>query len=324
MTKVNQELIVHNMPTGSFAKSSPAATISGSQFLSSGPKKNTHQTVGIAIVGLGIVLVGALIYLSYRFIIKPAAQTPAVTTPTVTTQTSVALVEQTAPLAATSTASTTTIVEIEPSVVDLIDSLATTTASSTISETIIIETPPLLDSDADGLTDDEEAALGTNISLPDSDSDNYGDLSELGNGYNPSGPDKLTASSYLTRYQNQTGKYEIYYPSSWTLKSLNNDYATLISAPDNSLMQISIQGNPNIQNIGTWYSATFPEETVSANRLQKGNGWEGIMGEDALNFYLTDTSRENIYIISYIPALSDRLAYPSIFKMIINSFLINK
>ena len=326
MTKVNQELIVHNMPTSSSPKASPAAPISGSQFLSAKTNKNNHQTVGIIIVGLGIILVGALIYLSYRFIIKPVAEAPISTSPIVNTQTPADEIKTTAPLVATSTASTTVIMEIEPSVVDLInssDNLATSTASST-TETIIIETPPLLDSDADGLTDDEEAALGTNISLPDSDSDTYGDLSELGNGYNPSGPDKLTASSYLTRYQNQTGKYEMYYPATWTLKSLNNDYATLISAPDNSLMQISIQDNPNIQNISAWYSATFPEETVSGSRLQKGAGWEGVMGEDSLNFYLTDSDRENIYIISYIPALSDRLAYPNIFNMIINSFVINK
>jgi hypothetical protein len=325
--KVNQELIVHNMPIHSFAKVSPATTISGSQFLSANGKQNNHQTVGIIIVSLGILLVGALIYLSYRFIIKPAAQTPVVATTTMTTQTPVAVVETPAPLVATSTASTTAIMEIEPSVVDLINNsnnLATSTASSTTPETIPVETPPLLDTDADGLTDDEEIALGTNISLPDSDGDSYGDLSELGSGYNPGGPDKLSASSYLTKYQNQTGKYEIYYPASWTLKSLNNDYATLISAPDNSLMQISLQDNPNIQSISAWYGATFPEETLSSNRLQKGIGWEGIMGEDGLNFYLTDTNRENIYIISYIPALSDRLAYPNIFKMIINSFRINK
>ncbi len=204
---------------------------------------------------------------------------------------------------------------------DIIES--TSTAYTTTEEMPpVIETPPILDADSDGLSDDEELALGTDNLLPDSDGDTYGDLSELGNGYNPTGSDKLAASTYLTKYQSQTGKYEIYYPKAWTLKSLNNDYATIISAPDNSLMQISVQGNPKIQNISSWYDSTFSLETPSTNRVQKGNGWEGVMGEDNLNFYLTDTDRENIYIISYIPALSDRLAYPNIFEMIINSFKI--
>ncbi|HZJ41327.1 MAG TPA: thrombospondin type 3 repeat-containing protein [Candidatus Saccharimonadales bacterium] len=328
VAKVNQELIVHNMPTRSFAKISPTATISGSQFLTARNKKNNHQTVGIVIVSLGIIFVGVLIYLSYRFIIKPVAQAPVVTAPSVVTQAPAVVAPKTPPLVATSTASTTMVVEIEPSVIDLINNSdtavsTTSTASSTIEEAPIIETPPLLDTDFDGLSDDEEIALGTDSSLPDSDGDDYDDLSELGNSYNPSGSGKLSDSSYLTKYQNQTGKYEIYYPASWTLKSLNNDYAAIISAPDNSLMQISVQGNPSYQNISSWYGATFPTETISSDRLQKGTGWEGTMGEDGFNFYLTDNNRENIYIISYIPALSDRLAYPNIFKMIINSFQIN-
>jgi cytoskeletal protein RodZ len=331
--KVNQELIVHNMPsvsTRSFVSGGTKAAVSGSQFLSVPDKKNKHQTVGIIIIGLGIIFVGALVYLSYRFIIKPAAQAPTPAAPVVSSTSTV--VEKPTPLASTSSTSTTAIVEIEPSVIDLINnpdviessSTASTTASTTIEEVPVIETPPLLDTDSDGLSDDEELALGTNASLPDSDGDGYGDLSELGSGYNPTGSDKLTTSAFLTKYQNQTGKYEIYYPTAWTLKSLNNDYATIISAPDNSLMQISVQGNPNIQSISGWYGTTFPTETISSNRLQKGSGWEGVMGEDGLNFYLTDSNRENIYIISYIPALSDRLAYPNIFKMIINSFKIIK
>ncbi len=327
--RVNQELIVHNMPTvptRSFVSGNikTASSSSGSQFLAVSDNKNKHQTVGILIIGLGVVFVGVLVYLSYRFIIKPAAQEPIPTAPIVSSAPIVP--EKTTPLASTSTASSTAVVEIAPSVIEMINPEtieSTSTASTTIEEIpLIIETPPILDADVDGLSDDEELALGTETTLPDSDGDTYGDLSELGNGYNPTGSGKLTASTYLTKYQNQTGKYEIYYPAAWTLKSLNNDYATIISAPDNSLMQISVQGNPKIQNISSWYDATFSLEASSANRLQKGDGWEGIMGEDSLNFYLTDANRENIYIISYIPALSDRLAYPNIFEMIINSFKI--
>lgn len=327
VTRVNQELIVHNMPsvsTRSFVSGNVATASSGSQFLAATDNKNKHQTVGIAIIGLGLVFVGVLVYLSYRFIIKPAAQDPIVAAPLVSPAPEVP--EKTAPLVSTSTASSTAIVEVAPSVIEMVNPdiiESTSTASTTVEEMpLIIETPPILDADSDGLSDDEELALGTDNLLPDSDGDTYGDLSELGNGYNPTGSDKLIASTYLTKYQSQTGKYEIYYPKAWTLKSLNNDYATIISAPDNSLMQISVQGNPKIQNISSWYDSTFSLETPSTNRVQKGNGWEGIMGEDNLNFYLTDTNRENIYIISYIPALSDRLAYPNIFEMIINSFKI--
>ena len=76
-------------------------------------------------------------------------------------------------------------------------------------------TPAPLDSDADGLTDDEEAILGTSSASsdtdadgltdleevktwgtnplnPDTDGDTYLDGAEVSDGYNPKGPGKIT------------------------------------------------------------------------------------------------------------------------------------
>jgi len=46
------------------------------------------------------------------------------------------------------------------------------------------------------------------------------------------------------------------------------------------------------------------------------------MGENGLNFYLTDKKKTNIFVVSYISATADRLAYPDIFQLLINSLLI--
>ncbi|HTW96996.1 MAG TPA: thrombospondin type 3 repeat-containing protein, partial [Candidatus Methylomirabilis sp.] len=46
---------------------------------------------------------------------------------------------------------------------------------------------PALDSDNDGLSDAEEAKLGTNLNNPDTDGDGYLDGSEVINGFNPLG-----------------------------------------------------------------------------------------------------------------------------------------
>ncbi len=48
-----------------------------------------------------------------------------------------------------------------------------------------------IDSDNDGLTDDEERIYGTDINNPDTDGDGYLDGQEVKNGYNPLGPGKL-------------------------------------------------------------------------------------------------------------------------------------
>lgn len=55
--------------------------------------------------------------------------------------------------------------------------------------------PPVVggnqDSDGDGLTDDTEAQLGTDLTRPDTDGDGYTDKQELDAGYDPLGPGKL-------------------------------------------------------------------------------------------------------------------------------------
>lgn len=45
-----------------------------------------------------------------------------------------------------------------------------------------------LDSDQDGLTDQEEKALGTNPNMADTDGDGYSDGAEIKSGYNPLKP----------------------------------------------------------------------------------------------------------------------------------------
>jgi hypothetical protein len=56
--------------------------------------------------------------------------------------------------------------------------------SSESEEAIVVS----LDSDGDGLSDDEEAALGTNPYDPDTDDDGLGDGSEVANGFDPLTP----------------------------------------------------------------------------------------------------------------------------------------
>lgn len=58
--------------------------------------------------------------------------------------------------------------------------------------TTTAEIPMPVDSDADGLTDDQEVMYGTDFMNSDSDGDGYLDGAEVQNGYNPNGPGQLT------------------------------------------------------------------------------------------------------------------------------------
>jgi len=82
-----------------------------------------------------------------------------------------------------------------------------------------------IDSDNDGLTDDEEDNIWfTDPNNPDTDGDGYLDGDEVDNGYDPliAGSarleDRIDISNWQT-YTNSEYKYEIKYPSTWTIKS---------------------------------------------------------------------------------------------------------
>ncbi len=330
---VDQDLIVHNMPHRSRFSTAPSmkkSVNSGNEFLGAPAKTpNNFKVVGGLIIGFGIIFIGTLAYLSYRFIIKPQAEPAPIIKQEPTPVAPVNEVEVDLTEVAVSTS--TPVEGVEANIIDL-ESEGETVVPDNESDVLMPEeglgspeTPwsPVLDTDGDGLTDDEEAVLGTNLNEIDTDQDGYLDLAEIKSGYDPSGPGRLIDNKNIARYQGEVGRYSLLYPVAWNIRTLNNGYTAMISAPDNSLMQISVQENPRIQDISSWYQDTFPGENMSYDRVKNGPGWEGIMGENGLNFYLTDQARQSIYVISYIPAMSGRLAYPNIFQMLIDTFQLN-
>ena len=148
------------------------------------------------IIVLGIALIIALFYFGYRFFIKPQAEptpTPIYSQPTTqlvatsSVETNNEEDETTESNITTDTAETPDMGPISVEVVspDVYSpensSTSTSTSPETTSETENSESEeeevlPVLDSDNDGLTDDEEQALNTNPELADSDDDGHSDF----------------------------------------------------------------------------------------------------------------------------------------------------
>ena len=329
VNKVNQDLVVRNMPNISRLSGMSSTLLnvtnqSDSNTLSGIDKpRHNFKAVGLFIIIGGFILIGAMVYLSYIYIIKPQVKTttPVALTPapekTPATNDVVATATDTLTIATTSLVATVT-----PTMFDLASSTAT--SSIDLDQTRIQNTnvTPLVDSDNDGLSDEEEAVLGTNPNSADSNNNTYNDLTEINNNYDPAGTGKIETSANLTKYVNKTIGYEIVYPKSWEAKALGSDTAITFTAPDDSIMQVSTQDNSDHQTISAWYTNSFPDTTITYDKLKSTATWDGIMGDDGLNFYVTDKKHKNIYVISYIPAIDGRLAYPNIFKIMINSFLI--
>ncbi|MFA5886751.1 MAG: hypothetical protein WC863_03145 [Patescibacteria group bacterium] len=323
--RVHRDLIVHNMPSPSKLKAVAPRTkgIMSPSFSNYQLQKplNNFKFFGLLIIIAGVIFIGVVVYVSYKFIIYPSAQTNpnqiVIQAPVVATS---------AALIATST------VEISPAPAFDLSLLSSSTAEIASSTPLININDPaafnntsalaIADSDSDGLNDEEETILGTSIMLADSDGDTYSDLAELNSGYNPAGSGKLAADLNLTVYKNKLFSFDLIHPKNWPVKVLNNEATVIFTAPDESLVQISIQDNPTQASILSWYEESFPNVVVAYDKLRDGATWEGIMGEDDFNFYLTDKKHNNIIVVSYIPALEQRLVYPNIFKLIINSLTI--
>lgn len=326
-SQVSQDLIVHNMPNMakiSSIYSSGAGTSISSGFKTSSDQKSNFKVVGLIIMIIGLIFISGLVYFSYIFIIKPATnqnnQTVAVKESTTNSK---IITTSTPQVSAVVTAVTSEAAAITATVSDLTTTTAVTVATTTSGEQNISGLPPLIDSDNDGLNDSEEEVFGTSATSSDTNNNSYPDLVEINSNYNPSGIGRLSANTNLATYTNKVFNYQILSPKTWPQQSLNNEATTIFTTPDNSLIQISVQSNSNKSSILNWYETLFPKVTPSYDHLKNINNWEGIMGEDNLNFYLTDKTHSNVFVISYIPAISDRIVYPNVFKMIINSLIIN-
>ncbi|MCX6794753.1 MAG: hypothetical protein NTY31_02075 [Candidatus Falkowbacteria bacterium] len=323
----DQDIIVHNMPSparlgGSF--SSSPKTADGDFDLTPVPQKKNFKTIGLVIIGAGIIFIGALVYLSYRFIISPTAgpdktiaSQPVVNKPKEIATVTPTIIPTPVPEAAPIVISTSTPSEIATST-GAVDSLMNEELSGQNGSSL----PPLLDSDNDGLFNEEEVLLGTSATSTDSDGDKYGDLAELGSGYDPAGPGKLADNPRLVKYDNTTFNYSLLYPLSWKPQSLAEGTTVVFKASEDSLIQISVQDNSDKAGILGWYENLFPDTTAAYDQLLSVDGWDGIMGADNLNFYLTDSQHKNIYVVSYIPAVAGRIVYPNIFRMMLNSLVV--
>ena len=324
--KVNEDLIVHNMPSQKSLSGNGFLEKSGvsASFQVLAPHNNFKKIGALIIIG-GFIVIGALIYLSFTFIIKPATKNSS----------SVAIVKQPLTNIATDTASvsdqsesinvsTATVAVVSPSV-DMSLSASSTADNpplDALNGSTTDQVLPLLDSDNDGLYDEEEIALGTNPNLADSDVDGYPDKTELDGGYNPNGLNKLIDDLALLKYSNKAFNYDILYPKAWDLKEVSVDNTVIFTAPDDSIIQVSVQDNPSKVNIMSWYSDAFSGAALTSDKLITNPTWDGVMSDDGLNYYLTDKKHQKIFIVSYLPIFTNRLAYPSLFKALLNSLVL--
>ena len=212
------------------------------------------------------------------------------------------------------TVSTTTEEEVATSTEVLEENNSTTTVS--------IEPLKLIDSDGDGLYDNEEDFLGTDKFKLDSDSDNYSDFQEVQNLYNPLGQGALDKNINISKYSSVFFKYSLLYPFNWEVNALSDDSSVILSIDDNSFVQVLVEDNEGEQNIRAWYANRF-FDFVGEEEVVKGKGWQGVYSSDKTAFYLTNDKLNKVYTILYNTLPGQEGAIPNILGMIIKSFSLN-
>jgi hypothetical protein len=177
-----------------------------------------------------------------------------------------------------------------------------------------------IDSDGDGLTDNEEQLLGTDLSSANSDGDGYGDLVELKNLYNPAGAGRLIENLNIREMTNATYHYSVYYPTEWAGGASSNDESIIFMSADNHFIQIITQPNDSGQTINDWYREQFSLSEIATEFFVVGSDWVGLKSPDGLTVYLNDQAQENIFALTYNIGSSSTLEYKNIFDMMVKSF----
>jgi len=278
-------------------------------------KANKAQTMGLLIIGGGVVfLIGASVFM-YYYLFK--AKPTVVEAPVATNQTEATdqtqTVEQnnlTEPVLPETTLPTDT-------------GLATTTASTTPENYQGGETVALvlgLDFDNDGLTEPEEIIFGTSTSTPDTDNDGYFDGSEVLSLYDPANTGKLTGNLGIKTYENKTFYYSVLYPVLWETSVNGGDDSVMFKSSDNQFMQIIVAPNAGNLTLDQWYLDQMEVAEINPVDRLSSTVWQGIMNPDGLTAYLMDTKQKYIFTIGYIPGENNVLDYGAILKMMIKSF----
>ncbi|HPT08407.1 MAG TPA: hypothetical protein PLE28_01785 [bacterium] len=320
------DLIIHRMPKGY-----KTGRFESKQENKNGIKNvesNGGKKIGVVIIVVGIIIVLFLAYVIFSYITKPNfsfsnlfkfSKTP--------------VIEKTVDNTNKNIIENTEVINNENELEEIIDIATTSSTTATTTEIEDINNEPenstttdiinytSIDSDSDGLNDDEEFILGSDFSKADSDADSYNDLVEVLSLYNPTGSGNITNNINITKYKNDAFAYSVLYPNIWGKSALSDGSSLILSIDSGSFIQILVEPNTSNFSIKNWYADRF-FVIVSDADIIKNSSWEGIYSSDGLALYLTDKERKNVYTILY-NTTNGQKNYLNIFEMIIKSFSLN-
>jgi len=178
------------------------------------------------------------------------------------------------------------------------------------------------DSDDDGMTDVEERLFDTQIQQADTDGDTFSDGQEVVNLYDPNQTEGATLadSDKVKTYTNTNYKYTVMHPAAWFVKSTDKaDLEVVFTSENNEFVSVWVEENPDDLSLTEWYAKQAPD--IEPNEIIEFINKKGIVGLKSPDGYTMYFAKDDfVYIMHYSIGLKEEADFPSVFKMMIESF----
>lgn len=184
------------------------------------------------------------------------------------------------------------------------------------------EPTPGLDSDSDGLTDEEEKnVFGTNPNDSNTDKDSYVDLNEALNLFDPAkpAPSSLKDNPLIAVYSNASQNYVILRPASWSVRETDETKKEVFfDGPSGEFIEVLVQDKDKAQTIMDWYLAQSPGVTSSqVEPFKTKQGYDTVLSPDKFTAYVD--GGDKVYVISYNLGKRFEIQYKVTFQMMVQS-----
>ncbi len=180
-----------------------------------------------------------------------------------------------------------------------------------------------VDTDSDGLTDEEERLYGTELRLADTDGDGFIDGQEVINLYSPfaAGTVLLQDVASVNVFSNPTMGYTILNPASWLVRATDDSRREVVlTSRTGEMMYVEVFDNPQNVTLSQWLIDNQPQinPNTSANYATPG-GLTGSVTANELTYYLAAPTQSRVYRFTYDPGTVSRLNFKTTFRMLVNS-----
>jgi hypothetical protein len=149
---------------------------------------------------------------------------------------------------------------------------------------------PGIDSDSDGLSDQEEKEVfGTNPGDPNTDKDSFVDLNEALNLFDPSTPSPamLKDNPLIAQYGDAKAGIALLRPKAWAQEGPAADGTVSFTAPTGERVRVTVKPKPADQPLLDWYATQAAGTSVTlVETFQTRSGRQAALSPDRMTAYV--------------------------------------